>query len=78
MTRIAAKRLQRNNGGMKIAIVGMHCDACVRRGTKALEKVPGIAVEKVAVGSAEVATDQAHENAVLEAIREAGYEPRAN
>jgi copper chaperone CopZ len=63
---------------MKIAIEGMHCDACVRRVKKALEKVPGVAVESVAVGSAEVATDAAHEGAVLDAIREAGYEPRAD
>ncbi|MFM2123862.1 MAG: Heavy-metal-associated domain [Acidobacteriota bacterium] len=63
---------------MKIAIEGMHCDACVRRVTKALEKVPGIAVEKVAVGSAEVAADEAQQGAVLQAIRDAGYEPRAD
>lgn len=63
---------------MKIAIEGMHCDACVRRVKKALEKVPGITVENVAVGSADVSTDEAHRPAVLEAIREAGYEPATN
>jgi copper chaperone len=61
---------------MKIAIEGMHCDACVRRVKKALEKLPGIAVENVSVGSAEVAIDEANQEAVMEAIRDAGYEPR--
>lgn len=78
VTRSTAKRLRRNNGGMKIAIEGMHCDACVRRVKKALEKVPGITVENVAVGSADVAADEAQKPAVLEAIRDAGYEPRTN
>lgn len=77
MTQGEPEWLQRNNEGMKIAIEGMHCDACVRRVTKALEKVPGIAVENVAVGSADVAADEAHKDAVMEAIRDAGYEPRA-
>ncbi len=78
VTRIEGEWLRRNNGGMKIAIDGMHCDACVRRVKKALEKVPGITVENVAVGSADIAADEAHTPAVLEAIRDAGYEPRTN
>lgn len=61
---------------MKIAIDGMHCDACVRRVRMALEKVPGAQVGDVKVGSAEVAG--ADSTAILEAIRKAGYEPRAN
>lgn len=61
---------------MKIAIDGMHCDACVRRVRMALEKVPGAQVGAVTVGSAEVAG--ADSPAILDAIRKAGYEPRAN
>jgi copper chaperone CopZ len=63
---------------MKVAIAGMHCDACVRRVRIALEKVPGVAVQDVNVGSATVSADPSQESAVLDAIRAAGYEPRAN
>jgi copper chaperone len=61
---------------MKIAIDGMHCQACVQRVRKALEKVEGAQVRGVEVGSADVAIDPAHEAAALEAVRKAGYEPR--
>jgi copper chaperone len=61
---------------MKVAIEGMHCQACVQRVRKALEKVDGVSVAQVAVGSADVAVDPAHEAAVLDAVRKAGYEPR--
>jgi copper chaperone/Cu+-exporting ATPase len=60
---------------MKVAIDGMHCQACVQRVRKALDRVEGARVENVEVGSAEVAIDPAREAAVLEAIRKAGYEP---
>jgi copper chaperone len=59
---------------MTIAIDGMHCDACVRRVKKALETA-GVAVEAVNVGSAQVSGDAA---VAMEAIRKAGYEPRAS
>lgn len=62
---------------MTIAINGMHCQACVRRVQKALEGVAGARVEKVDIGSAVVAIDAAQEGAVLDAVRKAGYEPRA-
>lgn len=61
---------------MKLSIKGMHCDACVRRVEKALAGVEGVRVEKVEVGSAAVAADAAREQAVLEAVRKAGYEPQ--
>lgn len=63
---------------MKIAIEGMHCDACVRRVRKALESLDGVGVTNVTVGSAEVAAPEPLQTAVLDAIRKAGYEPRAN
>ena len=61
---------------MKIAIDGMHCQACVERVRKALEKVAGVEVQQVDVGSARVIVAPAHESAVLEAVRRAGFEPR--
>ena len=61
---------------MKIAIDGMHCQACVQRVRKALEKVEGTQIQQVDIGSAVVVTDPARETAVLEAVRKAGYETR--
>ena len=67
---------------MKIAIGGMHCQACVQRVRKALEKVEGADVKQVEVGSAEVVIDPvAHpggEAAALEAVRKAGYTPHTS
>ena len=60
---------------MNIAIEGMHCDACVKRVRMALEKVEGVTVREVAVGSALVDADPAHHAAALEAIQRAGYQP---
>jgi len=59
-----------------VEIDGMHCQACVTRVRKALEKVESAKVERVDVGSAEVTLDSLLEPAVLDAIRSAGYEPR--
>jgi copper chaperone len=61
---------------MKIAIDGMHCQACVQRVRKALEKVDGAQIQQVEIGSAVVVTDSARESSVLEAVRKAGYETR--
>jgi copper chaperone CopZ len=63
---------------MKLAIEGMHCQACVQRVRKALEKVDGVQVQDVEVGSAEVAADTSHQSAVLDAIRKIGFEPRVS
>ena len=60
---------------MRVNIDGMHCDACVRRVRNALEKTQGVAVKDVQVGWADVSVDSAHEAAMLEAVRKAGYEP---
>ena len=61
---------------MKVAIEGMHCQACVQRVRKALEKIEGVSVSDVQVGSAQVTAEPSKEAAVLEAVRKAGYEPR--
>jgi len=63
---------------MKIAIDGMHCDACVMRVRKALEKVPGAHVREVGIGSAELDLDHAKERDVFEAIQKAGYTPHVS
>jgi hypothetical protein len=41
----------------------------------ALEKVEGLAVRDVTIGSAVVDTDVQHQAAALEAIQKAGYQP---
>ncbi len=61
---------------MNVAIEGMHCQACVRRVEKAIAGVEGARPDKVEIGSAVVAIDAAHEQAVLDAVRKAGYEAR--
>lgn len=61
---------------MKLAIEGMHCQGCVQRVRKALEKVDGVTIQQVDVGSAELIADAAREAAVLDAIRKTGFEPR--
>jgi len=61
---------------MKVAIEGMHCQACVQRVRKALEKIEGVSVSDVEVGSAQIIAEPSKEAAVLEAVRKAGYEPR--
>jgi copper chaperone len=61
---------------MRVAIEGMHCQACVRRVEKAIAVVEGARPDKVEIGSAVVATDAAQEQAVLDAIGKAGYQAR--
>jgi copper chaperone len=42
---------------LTLSIEGMHCGACVRRVTNALQTVPGVAIGSVEVGSAKLAFD---------------------
>lgn len=58
-----------------IKIDGMHCNACVNRVTKALEKVNGVKVNTVAIGQARVAYDPARigPEALLDAINSIGF-----
>ncbi len=44
---------------LDLAIDGMHCAACVRRVTSALQSVEGVTVKSVEVGSAKVVFDAA-------------------
>ena len=61
---------------MKISIEGMHCQACVRRVEKALAAVEAAKVERVEIGSAFVSAEPSREQAVLDAVRKAGYQAR--
>jgi len=60
---------------MNIGIEGMHSAACVRRVRLALEKVEGLHVREVNLGSAVVDGDSSQQAAALEAIEKAGFQP---
>lgn len=53
----------------------MHCQACVARVRKALEKLEGAQVREVEIGSAQVEIDPARQSEALQAIEKAGYQP---
>ncbi len=61
-----------------LAIEGMSCGHCVAAVTKALAGLSGVEVQRVAVGAASIALDPqaTSTDAVLSAVREAGYEAR--
>jgi copper chaperone len=61
---------------MKLAIEGMHCQACVRRVQSAIVGVEGAKAQQVEIGSAVVSVDPKREETVLDAVRKAGYEAR--
>ena len=54
-----------------LKIEGMHCQACVKRVNRALEKLDGAKVLEVQVGSASVETDDPE--AAIAAVTAAGY-----
>lgn len=58
-----------------LRIDGMHCGACVRRVTQALQKVDGAKVQEVRLGAARVQVQDAagDEPALLASIAQAGY-----
>jgi copper chaperone CopZ len=60
------------------SIDGMHCGACVRRVTQALQRVPETEVEEVRIGAARVKSADAA--AVVAALSKAGYKayPESN
>jgi copper chaperone len=60
---------------MRIEIAGMHCQACVARVRKALEKLDGAQVREVEVGAATLEIDPARQSEALQAIEKAGYQP---
>jgi len=57
-----------------LRIENMHCGACVKRVSQALEKVEGVQVGEVRVGAARVQTpENLPETALLSAVEKAGY-----
>jgi copper chaperone CopZ len=52
-------------------VEGMHCGACVRRVTQALERIPGAQVREVRIGAARVKADDAAQ--AVAALAKAGY-----
>lgn len=63
---------------MRIEIAGMHCQACVARVRKALERIEGARVREVEIGSAELDLPPARQEEALEAIEKAGYQPHVS
>ena len=63
---------------IKLPIEGMTCASCVRRVEKALKSVPGVASAEVnlATETAAALTDGASPEALVTAVRNAGYEAR--
>lgn len=64
---------------LSLSIDGMTCGHCVAAVKRALEAVPGVQVSDVAIGSARIQlpepATEAQREAVLESVRDAGYEP---
>ncbi|MGB9145288.1 MAG: heavy-metal-associated domain-containing protein [Acidobacteriaceae bacterium] len=57
-----------------LRIENMHCGACVKRVSQALERVSGVQVGEVRVGAARVqAPEDVPESALLSAVEKAGY-----
>jgi copper chaperone CopZ len=59
---------------LTLRIENMHCGACVRRVTQALEKIHGVQVDEVRIGAARIqASDDVRESALVGAVEKAGY-----
>jgi copper chaperone len=59
-----------------LTIDGMHCSACVKRVRVAIERVPGVMIDEVAVGTARGMVDDGALAAVIAAVTAAGYPAR--
>jgi copper chaperone len=64
-----------NVSDITLAIEGMHCGACVRRVTQALQRVPGTTVEEVRIGAARVQSEDPVP--LVAALAKAGYPSHA-
>ena len=62
---------------VQLSIGGMSCGHCVARVTKTLGALDGLEVDNVRIGAAELRFDPARRSIddILEALRDAGYEP---
>ncbi|MBV8817043.1 MAG: heavy-metal-associated domain-containing protein [Acidobacteriaceae bacterium] len=66
-----------NKTELSLRVTGMHCEACVRRLSVALGKMPGVEVEKVEVGSARLRYDPqaTSPDQIAQAVEKAGFGP---
>ena len=64
---------------LKLSIHGMSCDHCVARVKQTLERLGGVQVENVEVGSATLSYDPAlvSPDRIRHAVHDAGYEARS-
>lgn len=64
---------------LSLAIEGMSCHHCLNAVNKALTALPGVTIESVRIGRAEVAFDPGQANAeqIIAAVTEAGYRAHA-
>jgi copper chaperone len=60
---------------LALSIEGMHCGACIRRVTNALQGVPGVEIDTVNVGSAKLkfASDQTTPAEIEAAVNRTGF-----
>jgi copper chaperone/Cu+-exporting ATPase len=60
---------------LTLSIEGMHCGACIRRVTNALQQIPGVQIGSVEVGSAllEFAPDEATPAEIAAAVDRIGF-----
>jgi copper chaperone len=57
-----------------LRVENMHCGACVRRVTQAMENIGGVKVDEVRIGGARVhLADDLPESTVVAAVEKAGY-----
>ena len=63
---------------VNLVIDGMGCGGCIKTVRKALDGLPGVAIESVMVGTASVRLDPSRASAasVVEALARAGYPAR--
>ena len=73
----AAAASATTGGPMKeltLRIENMHCGACARRVTQALQNVGGVTVDEVRIGAARVhASDDLSDASIVSAVAKAGY-----
>ena len=64
---------------LEIEIEGMSCNHCVAAVTEALGELPGVTVDNVRIGEAQVSyhPDQVSPDQIVPAVEDAGYAARA-
>jgi copper chaperone CopZ len=64
---------------VKLEIAGMSCNHCVAAVTEALAELPGVTVDNVRIGEAEVSyhPDQVSPDQIVLAVEDAGYTAQA-